>query len=111
MAGHKPLLVVSQNADSLKVFAPNKELSSQFIQPGPKDAYAELHFINGKKRREDFYYGFGYLLQSVRALAGKNLIAVYLTDYQGKRRQVNLNNTKPRPQNINPDSGKTKPGL
>ncbi|PSR56574.1 hypothetical protein AHMF7605_25295 [Adhaeribacter arboris] len=88
--GNKPLYLVTQNADSLKVFTSTSNQNYQIIPLQPTDAYAELHFTNGKKHREEFYYGSGYLSQSSRTLISQNLATVYITDFTGKQRQIEL---------------------
>ncbi len=86
-----PLELVTVNADSLKVFTATLPPSGyQIIRGQPTDAYADLIFKNGRKRREEFYYGAGYLSQSCRAIMGNGLAAVYITDVNGKKRQVKL---------------------
>ncbi|RDC61462.1 VCBS repeat-containing protein [Adhaeribacter pallidiroseus] len=84
------LLVVSQNADSLKVFAPSQNQNNQVIKLQPTDAYADLYFKNGKKRREEFTYGIGYLSQSGRAFISQNLSKVIITSFTGKQRQISF---------------------
>jgi len=89
-ADNKPVFLVSQNNDSLKVFASTTNTSLQLINIQPGDAYAELQFKNGKKRREEFYYGAGYLSQSGRVFLSKNLSTVIITDYKGNRRAIQV---------------------
>jgi hypothetical protein len=87
----KPLVLVSVNADSLKVFREQEALPYHIIYTEPSDAFADLHFKDGKKRREEFYYGSTYLSQSTRALIGsRELKEVFITDFKGRRRQVPL---------------------
>ncbi|WP_026462102.1 VCBS repeat-containing protein [Adhaeribacter aquaticus] len=86
----EPLVLVSQNSDSLKVFRSKAKAEYQVVPLQATDAYAELEFNNGKKRREEFCYGTTYLSQSCRTLVGKDLASVYITNSQGKRRQINL---------------------
>jgi len=91
LAGNsKPLVLVSVNRDSLQVFGANTESNFQIIKVEPTDAYAELVFKNGTRRREEIYYGSSYLSQSCRTLISKNLQAVTITDSKGKCRQVKL---------------------
>jgi hypothetical protein len=86
-----PVMLVSQNADSLKVFAATPNQNNQVIKLEPTDGYADLYFKNGKKRREEFNYGTGYLSQSSRALISQDLLKVTITDFTGKQRQMNFN--------------------
>jgi hypothetical protein len=63
-----PLVLATQNSDSLKAFRPRRLDSMRTVQLRPLDQSAELHFENGTTRRAEFYYGSGYLSQSSRAL-------------------------------------------
>ncbi|KAA5549138.1 VCBS repeat-containing protein [Adhaeribacter rhizoryzae] len=89
-AGNQPLMLVGVNKDSLKVFAGTPQATRSIIKLQPFDAYAELTFKNGQKRREEFYYGSGYLSQATRSLIANNLQSVFITDYAGKRREIKL---------------------
>ncbi|RDC61792.1 VCBS repeat-containing protein [Adhaeribacter pallidiroseus] len=85
-----PLEIITCNNDSLQVYkGPEPKAELQIIRVAPTDAYADLIYVNGKKRREEFYYGAGYLSQSCRALIATRLAQVYITDFAGKKRQIN----------------------
>lgn len=64
--GH-PLLVTTQNADTLKAFI-KPSRSGRFLRLQPLDQYARVTLEDGTKRREEFYYGSTYLSQSSRVL-------------------------------------------
>ncbi|QNF31460.1 VCBS repeat-containing protein [Adhaeribacter swui] len=88
---NQPIEVISCNSDSLQVIqglVPTGK--KQFIRLSPMDAYADLQFSNGKKRREEFFYGSGYLSQSSRAMVSAGLEKVYVTDFTGKKREIKL---------------------
>ncbi|QMU29856.1 FG-GAP-like repeat-containing protein [Adhaeribacter radiodurans] len=88
---NQPLEVITCNADSLQVLqALNPVGKNQVIRLSPMDAYADLVFKNGKKRREEFFYGAGYLSQSSRAIVSAELATVAITDFSGKQRQIKL---------------------
>lgn len=90
-AKKKPLEIISCNNDSLQIYqGPQPKTRLQVIRVAPADAFADLIYANGKKQREEFYYGSGYLSQSCRALVATGLAQVYITDYQGKKRQIKL---------------------
>ena len=87
-----PLVLVSVNGDSLRVFEEPKAADRQVVRLRPDDAFAELYFRDGRRRREEFSYGAGYLSQSSRALVLDSgaLREVFITGYRGGRRKVEL---------------------
>jgi len=91
-ANKSSLLLVSQNNDSLKVFKQTRKTPYEFILFQPKDAYAEVHLRDGRKRKVEAYYGAGYLSQSCRGLWAPPNATIYITDFQGKRRQITSQN-------------------
>lgn len=64
MANGKQLYISSQNRDSLKVFEIDKEIETILLDK--EDTWAEIEFSNGTKRKQEFYWGNGYLSQSSR---------------------------------------------
>ena len=68
--------LVSQNQDSLRVFGPAipGRAGAGMAGPGrtvalrPDDQWADIRLGNGQHRRQEFYYGEGYLSQSSRTL-------------------------------------------
>ncbi len=61
------LLLASQNQDWLKTFSPTQSQTPTHTQPlQPYNTWAEVQLKNGKKRRQEFYYGSGYLSASSR---------------------------------------------
>ena len=60
------LLAGSQNQNALKVF--RLKTSQKVIPIKPFDRYAIIHLQNGKKRRQELYYGNSFLSQSARFL-------------------------------------------
>lgn len=62
------LVIVSQNNDSLKVFAKARISNSSKFVPDALDVQAELIFEDGRKQIVEFYYGWGYLSQSSRTV-------------------------------------------
>lgn len=89
---NKPVLLVGVNSDSLRVFDEANAEERQAVRLRPSDAFADILFKSGVKRREEFNYGAGYLSQSSRTLLldSENLEEVYITNYQGKRRKIAL---------------------
>lgn len=87
------LIIVTQNKDSLKVFAADQKDKVFFktILFQPMDAWAEVRYKNGKKRKLEFYYGSSYLSQSSRSLQmDEQVLSVKIYDYKGNSRTLNL---------------------
>ena len=83
----KKLILSASNQGPVKTFAYVQQ--KQAIQLKPADAWAIITLQNGRKMRQEFYYGSGYLSQSSRTLAvpaGAQAVAIY--DFTGKSRQV-----------------------
>lgn len=84
-----PLILVASHNDSLKAYkpmAPGSEL--QAVPVLPSDAYAMITLADGQKRKQEFYFGSGYLSQSSRTLwlpAGTK--SVQIVDKAGKLRR------------------------
>ena len=90
-ANGTPLVTVTQNQDSLRLFAPFSDASpsSQTVRLEPTDAWAEITSTNGKTRRQEFYHGSTYLSQSSRTLViGENVASVVIYTFGGKKREV-----------------------
>ena len=58
------LVAASQNRDNVKLFSSGKK--TQFVKINPIDKMATIYFKNGKKRKEEFYFGNSFLSQSSR---------------------------------------------
>ena len=90
-ANGTPLVTVTQNQDSLRLFAPFSDASpsSQTVRLEPTDAWAEVTLTSGKKQRQEFYYGSTYLSQSSRTLViGENVASVVIYTFGGQKREV-----------------------
>jgi enediyne biosynthesis protein E4 len=76
----KELLLVTQNRDSLKVFTKPGKISGgneSVVRLEPDDEYVIVELGNGKKRKEELYWGNGYLSSSSRAIIkNKNISKV-----------------------------------
>ncbi|RDV15075.1 RNA-binding protein [Pontibacter diazotrophicus] len=83
-----PLLLIASHNDSLKAYKPAaRQEALHAVSILPSDAYAILTLANGKKRKQEFYFGSGYLSQSSRTLwlpAGTK--SVQVVDKAGKLR-------------------------
>jgi enediyne biosynthesis protein E4 len=60
------MLAASQNKGPVKVF--KSKQPSDLVRLSKGDTYAILHYRNGQKRKEEFYYGTSFLSQSARFL-------------------------------------------
>ena len=86
-----PLIAVTQNQDSLRLFAPGamSAQQSQIIPLQPTDAWAEVTFASGKTQRRELYYGSTYLSQSSRTLVlGEDVTSVIVYNFMGEKREV-----------------------
>jgi len=88
-ANGKYLLAAGQNRGPLKVFELKKE--SRFISLQPHDVSVELLFKNGKKQRQEFYYGSSFLSQSARFLkVDDNVKSLTIAESNGKTRKIDI---------------------
>ncbi|MEJ0029708.1 MAG: FG-GAP-like repeat-containing protein [Bacteroidota bacterium] len=63
----RDIYVASQNKSTLKAFAVDKT-NAYVYTPQNTDTWCEIKLGNGKSRKQEFYYGSGYLSQSGRKL-------------------------------------------
>ena len=85
------LVLVTQNDDSLKVFAPSHRGRTRSVRVGALDAYAVFTLADGTTRRQELCYGSGYLSQSSRFLQVPEEIArVTVYDSRGHGRDLVL---------------------
>ncbi len=91
LANGAALLLATQNRGSLGVFENSMFQKGQTHPLQPGDAYAEITFTDGRKRKQEFQYGSTYLSQSSRTLripAGTTKVTVVKAD--GTRREIPL---------------------
>jgi enediyne biosynthesis protein E4 len=89
--GGQTVILVSQNAGSLKAFRQSKEEGQQVVPLQTLDAWAEITLADGRRKKQELYYGSTYLSQSARSLVvpeGASAVTIY--SYSGKPRQVRL---------------------
>ena len=87
------IVAVTQNQDSLRLFAPSAGLprASKTIPLEATDAWAEIKLANGKTRRQEFYYGSTYLSQSSRSLVvPEDVASVTIYSFAGEKRVVGV---------------------
>ena len=84
----KEILIASQNKGKLKCFEKAKIIST--VKLRNNDFHAQIFYKNGKRRKEEFYYGNSFLSQSSRELNyDKNIISsIEIVDYRGVKRKI-----------------------
>ena len=88
------LVLVTQNDDSLKVFAQSRCGRTHNVRVGALDAYALLMLPDGTTRRTELYYGSGYLSQSSRFLqVPEEVTTVTVYDSRGRSRLLPSSST------------------
>jgi hypothetical protein len=88
--GNTYLLAGSQNRGPLKLFS-HKNGTQKLIPLQQTDKTVFITLINGKKRKEELYFGNSFLSQSCRFLkVDKNVISVEVKDSKGKIRRIDL---------------------
>jgi hypothetical protein len=89
-SGNTYLLAASQNRGPLKIFS-NKKGAQKIIPLQQTDKSVTITFSDGKKRKEELYFGNSFLSQSSRFLqVNKNVISAEVKDVAGKTRLINL---------------------
>ena len=84
-----PILIATQNRDSLKTFQLNVKNKGSVFSPEPSDAYGTLVFKDGKKQKIEFYYGSGFLSQSTRSiLIPEGVEEISVCDFKGNCRKI-----------------------
>lgn len=90
-AKNEDLLLITQNQDSLLVYAKSTtpEKNAKWINLKPDDFYPDILYKNNKKRRVEFYYGSTYLSQSSRKMfLDKNILKMTVTNFKGVKREL-----------------------
>jgi hypothetical protein len=89
-AGDRPLWLVSQNTDSLLLFArPGEGEAVRTVALRPDDFSAEIRYRDGSKRKVEFFYGSTYLSQSARRLAVEpGAVGITITSFKGVKRTI-----------------------
>jgi hypothetical protein len=87
----RSMVLVTQNGDSLRTFAPLHRADGRAVRVQPLDAYALLTGADGRTRREELYYGSTYLSQSSRYLwITKDVVKAVVVDSRGASRSLPL---------------------
>jgi hypothetical protein len=83
------MFVATQNRDSIKIFTYSRSSRNRVFKPEALDVAADLMFENGSKQRVEFYYGSGYLSQSVRSIVIPEAVKeIVVYDSRGESRPV-----------------------
>ena len=81
------LVTASQHKDYLKIF--KKKVSGKTLEVLPHDAYALIHYKNGKTAKQEFYYGSSFLSQSARFISDNgNISKISIVNYKGAQRTL-----------------------
>jgi len=87
---NKYLLAASQNRGPLKIFAHKKSVQ-RFIPVQQTDKEVFLTLANGKKRKEEVYFGSSFLSQSSRFInVDEHIRAIDVKNSDGTTRRINL---------------------
>ncbi|MEP6683326.1 MAG: FG-GAP-like repeat-containing protein [Parafilimonas sp.] len=83
------MLAASENRGPLRVFKLKE--NNNCIPVKPDDEYAIIELRNGKKRRQEFYYGISYLSQSSRFLnISASIKSVQIFNSKNQSRTINF---------------------
>jgi hypothetical protein len=83
------MLAASQNRGALKLF--QLKTNAHNIKLLPDDESAIVTYTNGKKEKQEFYYGSSFLSQSGRFFTvGKDVKSVVVTNGKGQSRNVDV---------------------
>ncbi|MFL5618335.1 MAG: FG-GAP repeat domain-containing protein, partial [Gemmatimonadaceae bacterium] len=88
---HRSLVLVTQNGDTLRTFAPTRPSDTRALRVHPLDSYALLTDAQGRTSRVELPYGSTYLSQSSRYVRiGKQIVSVKVVDSRGASRSLPL---------------------
>jgi hypothetical protein len=86
----RDIYIASQNKGPLKAFVVDRAIG-YVCKPQSEDAWCEIALKNGKTRKQEFYYGSGFLSQSARKLrAPENATSLTIHSADGKTRNVDV---------------------
>jgi hypothetical protein len=81
------LVAASQNKGPLKIF--KSKSASTSVSVMPNEVTALITYINGKTRREEFYFGQSFLSQSGRSILKNDKIkSITIMDAKGNKRTI-----------------------
>lgn len=80
------ILLITQNSGPLEAFILSGDASNNKVRLQPQDAWAEISFPDGRKRKQELYYGNTYLSHSDRVLTvPDNAVKVDIFSFSGER--------------------------
>lgn len=86
--GHQ-LIVATANGDSLRILTPEDKLAGKILYAKAGDCFADIIFKNGVRRKQEFYYGSGYLSQQDRSMeVSEGMKEIWICNNNGRRRKV-----------------------
>lgn len=89
-SGEKNIILVSRSNGPVDAFRQVSE-NHRNIRLDAMDAWAEITFPDGVKRKEEFYYGHSYLSHADRVLAvPQSAVQVDIVSYSGERRSLKI---------------------
>ena len=89
ISNNRLTVAAAQNSSWLKIFQ-NKKLPGKIIMLQPNDITAMVQLTNGKKRKEEFYYGSSFLSQSGRFIQLNPCVtSIEITNNKNQRRIIN----------------------
>jgi hypothetical protein len=87
----RSLVLVTQNGDTLRTFAPARPSDAHAVRVQPLDSYALLTDAQGRTARVELPYGSTYLSQSSRYLRiGRQIVNARVFDSRGASRSLPL---------------------
>jgi hypothetical protein len=82
------LIIATQNNGPVKIFTSGYTV---VVKAESDDAWAEIHLVNGKIRRQELYYGHTYLSGSSRYMeVTPDVSEIFIHKYSGANRQITL---------------------
>ncbi|TLP71857.1 FG-GAP repeat domain-containing protein [Maribacter sp. ACAM166] len=88
-AKNEDVVIATQNQDSLLLFSKKNKNVVKWIDLKSDDFSADIEYIDGSKRRVEFYYGSTYLSQSSRKFPiEKTVEKITITNFKGNKREV-----------------------
>lgn len=83
------LIIASQNQGKLKVYQPNKSVSTLALLPNDVSGIVKLK--SGNQRKIEFYYGSSFLSQSSRQIIiTEDMSSIKILNTEGEEREINF---------------------
>jgi hypothetical protein len=83
------VILVTQNSGPLEAFARYEQAPDKNVRLQSRDAWAEISFADGRKRKQELYYGHTYLSQSDRVFTiPGDAVQIDIFSFSGGRRTL-----------------------